>query len=288
MRKSARVFMPSTAFRYTLPPRPPSPPSGPPKGTNFSRRKLTQPRPPLPACTLSLASSMNFISVCAQKSKRGQLLPCPLWFRASARERTVRRRELLRNDVDVGVLFATFDAEFDFAVRLCEQRVIGADADVHAGAVHRAALPDQNVAGQHVLTAELLDSQALGMRVTPVACTAACFFMCHLSASSVSLSDDRRDLHVGVRLPVRLLTLVMLAASEFDDPHLVALAMTLDRRNHLRAAHVGGANCHVRTGADEQHLIEFDTGTGLGIELFNAHDGTFLNAVLFTARGNHG
>src|SRR5580698_3958778 len=61
MRKSASVFMPSTAFRYTLPPSPPSPPSGPPKGTNFSRRKLTQPRPPLPACTLSLASSTNFI-----------------------------------------------------------------------------------------------------------------------------------------------------------------------------------------------------------------------------------
>ena len=40
MRKSARVFIPSTAFKYTLPPRPPSPPSGPPKGTNFSRRKL--------------------------------------------------------------------------------------------------------------------------------------------------------------------------------------------------------------------------------------------------------
>ena len=26
-----------------------APPSGPPKGTNFSRRKLTQPRPPFPA-----------------------------------------------------------------------------------------------------------------------------------------------------------------------------------------------------------------------------------------------
>ena len=61
MRKSASVFMPSTARKYTLPPRPPSPPSGPPKGTNFSRRKLTQPRPPLPACTLSLASSTNFM-----------------------------------------------------------------------------------------------------------------------------------------------------------------------------------------------------------------------------------
>src|ERR1700691_4222727 len=61
MRKSASVLMPSVERNQTLPPSPPSPPSGPPKGTNFSRRKLTQPRPPLPACTLSLASSTNFI-----------------------------------------------------------------------------------------------------------------------------------------------------------------------------------------------------------------------------------
>src|ERR1700720_2718891 len=78
MRKSARVFIPSTARKYTLPPSPPSPPSGPPKGTNFSRRKLTQPRPPLPACTLSLASSTNFIgnyskTLPAHQRKRGQV-----------------------------------------------------------------------------------------------------------------------------------------------------------------------------------------------------------------------
>src|ERR1700730_9419653 len=53
--------MPETARRKTLPPSPPSPPSGPPRGTNFSRRKLVLPRPPLPACTLSRASSTNFI-----------------------------------------------------------------------------------------------------------------------------------------------------------------------------------------------------------------------------------
>ena len=35
-----------------VPPPPPSPPSGPPNGMNFSRRKLTMPRPPLPAWTL--------------------------------------------------------------------------------------------------------------------------------------------------------------------------------------------------------------------------------------------
>src|ERR1700721_2250455 len=82
MRKSARVFIPSTAFKYTLPPRPPSPPSGPPKGKIFSRRKLTQPRPPLPACTLSLASSTNFIgyhpkTLPAHQRKRGQVAPPP-------------------------------------------------------------------------------------------------------------------------------------------------------------------------------------------------------------------
>src|SRR5438046_2650614 len=43
----------------TSPPRPPSPPSGPPLGTNFSRRKLTHPRPPLPACAKTLIRSTN-------------------------------------------------------------------------------------------------------------------------------------------------------------------------------------------------------------------------------------
>src|SRR5205085_4720985 len=43
----------------TSPPRPPSPPSGPPLGTNFSRRKLTHPRPPFPACAKILMRSIN-------------------------------------------------------------------------------------------------------------------------------------------------------------------------------------------------------------------------------------
>ena len=36
-RKSASVFMPASATRYTLPPLPPSPPSGPPRSTYFYR-----------------------------------------------------------------------------------------------------------------------------------------------------------------------------------------------------------------------------------------------------------
>src|SRR5262249_15915178 len=61
IRKSTSVLIPSVALRNTLPPFPPSPPSGPPSGTNFSRRKLVLPRPPLPAVTFNRASSTNFI-----------------------------------------------------------------------------------------------------------------------------------------------------------------------------------------------------------------------------------
>src|ERR1700761_8831570 len=43
----------------TSPPRPPSPPDGPPRGTNFSRRKATHPLPPSPALTRIRASSIN-------------------------------------------------------------------------------------------------------------------------------------------------------------------------------------------------------------------------------------
>src|SRR6266850_2451705 len=56
---SARLSVPATARRMTLPPSPPSPPSGPPLGTYFSRRKLTQPSPPLPAIPWMRARSIS-------------------------------------------------------------------------------------------------------------------------------------------------------------------------------------------------------------------------------------
>src|SRR5215469_1534211 len=78
-----------------LPPSPPSPPSGPPMGMNFSRRKLTTPLPPLPAITLMMASSTNFIStpkfgsyhLKASRAKAGQ------GARGEQPERTLSVRE---------------------------------------------------------------------------------------------------------------------------------------------------------------------------------------------------
>src|SRR5579863_5096613 len=134
MRKSASVFIPSTARKYTLPPSPPSPPSGPPKGTNFSRRKLTQPRPPLPACTLSLASSTNFMidsmarAPCGAPMKKGAGRPTP--FGCMSASRKGPRASLLGNDVDEHVPLGTLDAKFDHPVRLGKQGVIRTDPDV--------------------------------------------------------------------------------------------------------------------------------------------------------------
>src|ERR1051326_2091451 len=58
-RKCTSVLCRSLDSMMTSPPLPPSPPDGPPRGTNFSRRKAMQPFPPSPALTLILASSMN-------------------------------------------------------------------------------------------------------------------------------------------------------------------------------------------------------------------------------------
>src|ERR1700679_1824619 len=187
MRKSARVFMPSTARRYTLPPSPPSPPSGPPKGTNFSRRKLTQPRPPLPACTLSLASSTNFIgyhpkTLPVRQTKKGQVA-LPLSRFHSIRRAPGSPASLLDNDVDVGVLLGALDPKLEDPGGLREQGVVGADADVHAGAVHRSALTDQDVACEYILSAELLDAQTLGVGIAAATSTAARFFVCHEGVS---------------------------------------------------------------------------------------------------------
>ena len=85
-----------------------------------------------------------------------------------------------------------------------------------------------------------------------------------------------------------LLALVMLAAAEFDNANLVALAMTLYCGDHFGRPHVRSTDGHRRSGADQQYLSEFDAGALVCVELLDTHHGTFLNAVLFTARGNHG
>ena len=56
----------------------------------------------------------------------------------------------------------------DLAAYLGKEGVIGADAHVFTGMNMGAALPDQNVAGQHELPVGTLDAQPLGLGITAV------------------------------------------------------------------------------------------------------------------------
>src|ERR1700741_3255971 len=174
IRKSASVLMPSSERNVTLPPSPPSPPSGPPQGTNFSRRKLTAPRPPLPACTRMVASSTNFMGWGARVS------PTKNPARAGFFESRLRSAGLLGVDAHEGVFLGTLLRKLHATLLEGEQRVIGADADVRAGAHRRAPLADDDVAGEHGFAAELLHAETFAVRLATFAGTAACLFMCHV------------------------------------------------------------------------------------------------------------
>jgi octaprenyl-diphosphate synthase len=85
-----------------------------------------------------------------------------------------------------------------------------------------------------------------------------------------------------------LLSLVVLASAKLDDANLVALAMTFDGRNDLGTADIRGTDRYRSTGTHQQHLIELNTGALIRIEFLDTNYSTFLDAVLFTARGDHG
>src|SRR5262245_62673035 len=102
--------MEGSASRMTLPPSPPSPPSGPPRGMNFSRRKLTHPAPPSPPLTKTSISSTNMAGRAGRPRSSGSGLG-----------------GLLQGDADV--LVVAPPPEFHVPVGGREQRVIHADAD---------------------------------------------------------------------------------------------------------------------------------------------------------------
>src|SRR3982750_462195 len=85
---------------------------------------------------------------------------------------------------------------------------------------------------------------------------------------------------------MRALAQVVLAAAEFDDDFLLALAVLLDDAGNLAALEQRSADLDVVTVADEQDFAEFHRGAGLCIELLHLEDGAVLDPILFAARGD--
>lgn len=73
--------------------------------------------------------------------------------------------------------------ELDGAVAEGEKRPIAAGADAVAGVVLRAALADDDAAGENLLAAENFHAKTLGVTVAAVAGCSLTFLVCHGSGS---------------------------------------------------------------------------------------------------------
>src|SRR5208282_897544 len=143
----------------TSPPLPPSPPEGPPRGTNFSRRKAIQPFPPSPAFTRIFASSINmFATLLAAKTKassrrRGSSRFAKPAAAASAMPVQQMDARLLRqfHRLDHHKLAPPGD--------LGKKRIVFAAAHVEPRLHARPALTHNDRSARHDLPAECLESK---------------------------------------------------------------------------------------------------------------------------------
>src|SRR5262249_2373341 len=94
----------------------------------------------------------------------------------------------LFDHADEHAAFGALALELDLAVHRAEQRVIRAHAHVRARVHLRAALTNEDVAGQNRFAAEALHTEPLGVGLAAVTSAAACLFVCHESVFLRGLS----------------------------------------------------------------------------------------------------
>src|SRR2546427_3787960 len=159
-----------------------------------------------------------------------------------------------------------------------EQRVVTPHADVGAGMHLRAALAHQDLPGVDALAAERLDAEALGVGIAPVARAAARFLVSHaLPLQDIVYAD------LGVRLPMALRFLVVLAPAQLEDLQFLAASVRQHRALRLGAGAERRAHLQVVAFADEQHLVERDRRADFRRQRLDAHLGARLDAVLLAA-----
>src|SRR5580704_13802106 len=109
-------------------------------------------------------------------------------------------------------------------------------------------LPARTCSPPKRLTPRRLEWESRPFLVLPPA------FLCAIARDSSG--DDAGHLDFRIRLAMRLLAQVVLAAAELDDPDLAGLAVRLNRGRDLGPAQVGLADLEGVALADEQHLAE--------------------------------
>src|SRR5437773_6588761 len=141
------------------------------------------PRPPSPAMTLILTSSMNFIGYLKSIIALSQTKKSPeqgLFGRAA--------KPLLRQHAD-SLSFLVEAVKVNHAIDLREQGEVSPHANVFTRMNARANLADDDISRAHGLTAENLHSAPLFLAVAPVAGTSSRFLVCHAKLLDLDCRD---------------------------------------------------------------------------------------------------
>src|SRR5690606_12075785 len=272
-------------------------------GMYFSRRKLRQPLPPLPAWTAMGASSTNFTGLSSRKSPpsvasvakggpRGRPAsadpPNEKSPASGASSRSVAASG--GDDVDVLAVVRAPGHELHLAVGGGEEGVIAAHADVDAGVNAGAALTDDDVARQNLLAAKALDAKAFAFGVASVTGAATSFLVCHeplllTMSGPASASLDTGDFDFSEPLAVALLLAEVVAAASSGDPRLVAATVAVQLGGDAAAVHVGCAVLDAVGVGDHQHLVKADGLAGGDFKLFESGDFALHHAVVLATAG---
>src|SRR5690606_23157092 len=126
-----------------------------------------------------------------------------------------------------------------------------------------------------------LDSESRPLRVLPPAFL--CAITCYLSAGA-----DAGDLDFGELLAMPKRALVVLAALEFHARDLLGLGVPHDRSGDLAAGKHRGADLHVVTIGNHQHLIEVHRLAFGDVQLLDLQRFTLGDTILFASGLNNG
>src|SRR5689334_8494574 len=188
-------------------------------------------------------------------------------------------RSVFLHHADGAVAVLAAHAKLDLARDPRIERMVAAHADVLARMHARAALADDDLPGADPLAAEHLDAEPFRLRVASVARAAARLLVCH----GLLPLENVVDADLGVRLPMALGFLVVLAPAQLEDAHLVAATLGEHGRLDLRARDERRAELHAVAVADEQDFLEGDRGADVGGKALDADLRAGLDAILFAA-----
>lgn len=136
---------------------------------------------------------------------------------------------------------------------------------VLTGMVLGAALANDDITGNHLLTAKDFYTKAFAMRLAAVLTTTCSFFMCHFVGLFTELGLDGFDADTGKLLAMAALYGVTFAALLFEDQYLIAFYVAQDRGFYAAAfqhrhAHAGIAVVVYQKYTIKRYRITFFSG----------------------------